>query len=148
MIICHPCHPSQLCQDPDSISRTVPEQFVLVHIIQAEMSTVVCYSSFIIKKINFMKMSPLHFNSIIFNAQADHPWLWFIGESSFQLNLQWFAFADLENLEFTLRCPTSMTGSRKLLLTTTSRKNKSVYHFLANLFLERSVWLSNQTMWT
>ena len=29
MIICHPCHPSHLCQDPDSISRTFLEQFVL-----------------------------------------------------------------------------------------------------------------------
>ena len=30
MIICHPCHPSHLCQDPDAISRTFLEQFVLV----------------------------------------------------------------------------------------------------------------------
>ena len=30
IITWHPCHPSQLCQDPDSISRTFLEQFVLV----------------------------------------------------------------------------------------------------------------------
>ena len=30
MIIRHPPHPSHLCQDPDSISRTFPEQCVLV----------------------------------------------------------------------------------------------------------------------
>ena len=29
MIIRHPCHPSHLCQDPDSIWRTFVEQFVL-----------------------------------------------------------------------------------------------------------------------
>ena len=34
MIISHPRYPSQLCQDPDSISWTFLEQFVLVKIIQ------------------------------------------------------------------------------------------------------------------
>ena len=30
MIVRHPSHPSHLCKDPDSISRTLLEQFVLV----------------------------------------------------------------------------------------------------------------------
>ena len=30
MVICHPHHPSHLYKDPDSISRTFLEQFVLV----------------------------------------------------------------------------------------------------------------------
>ena len=30
MIVCHPRHPNHLSQDPDSISRTFLEQFVLV----------------------------------------------------------------------------------------------------------------------
>ena len=30
MIICHSCHPSHLCQDPDSILRTFLELFLLV----------------------------------------------------------------------------------------------------------------------
>ena len=33
MIFCHPHHPSHLCQDPDSISRTFLKQFVLIHIV-------------------------------------------------------------------------------------------------------------------
>ena len=53
MIIRHPRHPNHFSQNADSILRTFPEQFVLVHIIQAEMSTVVCYSSFMIKKSQF-----------------------------------------------------------------------------------------------
>ena len=33
MIIRHPCHPSHLCQDPNSISRTFLEQLVIVDLI-------------------------------------------------------------------------------------------------------------------
>ena len=35
MIIRHPCHPNHLSQDPDSISRTFLEQFVLVSCIRS-----------------------------------------------------------------------------------------------------------------
>ena len=29
-----------------------------------------------------MKLRSLHYNSIIFITQTDHPWVWFFGESS------------------------------------------------------------------
>ena len=40
MIIRHPSHPSHLCQDPDSISRTFLEQVVLVSIVIIVMTKV------------------------------------------------------------------------------------------------------------